>query len=289
LRKIKRLQQHALVEDNVMLTTTDSATDHVSRNIAWLARSGYAARGVVYLIIGAFALLAAVGSAKTVDSEGAIRHLLTQPYGEILLWIMVVGLVAFVTWRLTQAITDPEGHGRDAKALLIRAGLIGSAVTYGLLTFFTLGLLNSDLTSANSDGDFLSGLLSWQYSNYLVYLVALVPLGVGIAHIIKGWKAKFEKYFQTSAQVMRWVRPISRAGLIARGVALLVVAGMLFTGGTRYKPTSPPGLEDALNALLNLPLGAFWLSLVGLGLIAFALYSLAEALWRRIDMPAVFD
>lgn len=274
-----------------MHTHAAHAKGDVSTGIVWLARSGYAARGVVYLIVGAFAFLAGIGSGDTVGTKGAIQQLLGQPFGATLLWIMIVGLVAYVAWRLTQAISDPEGHGTDAKGLLIRAGLIGSAVAYTLLTLFTLGLLGSsigDSSGGGGGGDFLSGLLGWKYSNYLVYVVALVPLGVGIAHIIKGWKAKFEKYFYAGEHIMRWVRPISRAGLVARGVAFLIVAGMLFSGGARYEPTDPPGLEDALNALQSLPFGAFWLSLVGLGLVAFAAYSFSEAIWRRIDMPAVF-
>lgn len=277
-----------------MNPTAAQAKGEVGRGITWLARSGYAARGVVYLIVGIFAFMAGIGSGRTVGTKGAIQQLLGQPFGQTLLWIMVVGLVAYVAWRLTQAITDPEGHGTDAKGLLIRAGLVGSAITYSLLALFTLGLLGSSIGDSASGGsggsganDFLSGLLGWKYSKYLVYAVALIPLGVGIAHIIKGWKAKFEKYFYASRDVMRWVRPISRTGLIARGVAFLIVAGMLFSGGTRYEPTNPPSLEDALNALQSLPFGAFWLSLVGLGLVAFALYSVAEAVWRRIDTAAV--
>lgn len=278
-----------------MHTTAAHAKGEVGRGITWLARSGYAARGVVYIIVGAFAFMAGIGSGETVGTKGAIQQLLSQPFGTVLLWIMVVGLLAYAAWRITQAITDPEGHGTEAKGLVIRAGLVGGAITYSLLALFTLGLLGTSIGESSGGGnggsggggDFLSGLLGWKYSNYLVYAVALIPLGVGIAHIIKGWKAKFEKYFYASEDVMRWVRPISRAGLIARGIAFLIVAGMLFSGGTRYEPTDPPGLEDALNALQSLPFGAFWLSIVGLGLVAFALYSISEAIWRRIDTAAV--
>lgn len=261
----------------------------LTRGIVWLARSGYAARGLVYLIIGYFALLAARGSGETLGTEGAIKKLLGQPFGESLLWILLVGLLAYAAWRLAQAIKDPEEHGSDAKGLLIRAALVGSAVAYVLLALFTLGLLGatSGDSGGGSNGDFLSGMLGWQYAKYLVYLVALIPLIVGIAHIYKGWKAKFEKYFNASADVMRWVTPISRVGLIARGIAFLIVAGMLFSGGARYDATNPPGIEQALDALLTLPFGTFWLALVGLGLMAFAIYSFAEAIWRRIDMAAV--
>ena len=268
----------------------------VTQGMIWLARSGYAARGLVFLIIGYFALLAARGSGDTVGTEGAIKKLLGQPWGTTLLWLLLIGLLAYAAWRLTQAIKDPEGHGSDAKGLLIRAGLVGGAVAYILLALFTLGLLGASPVdsggSGGSDGgsgggDFLSSMLGWEYSNYLIYLVALIPLGVGLAHIYKGWKAKFEKYFEASPDVMRWVRPVSRFGLIARGIAFLVVAGMLFTGGARYEATDPPGIEEALDALLTLPFGTFWLSVVALGLIAFACYSFAEAIWRRIDMAEV--
>jgi len=269
-----------------------SHKSELTRGIVWLARSGYAARGVVFIIIGFFALLAARGSGETLGTEGAIQKLLGQPFGTSLLWILLVGLLAYAAWRLAQAIKDPEEHGTDAKGLLIRAGLVGSAVAYVLLALFTLSLLGaapggSGGEGGSDNGDFLSGMLGWQYAKYLVYLVALIPLGVGLAHIYKGWKAKFEKYFKASPDVMRWVTPISRVGLIARGVAFLVVAGMLFSGGARYDATNPPGIEKALDALLTLPFGTFWLGLVGLGLMAFAIYSFAEAIWRRIDMAAV--
>ncbi len=275
-----------------MRQTSASPRRQVTRGMELLARSGYAARGVVYLIIGYFAFTAAFsGGGETIGTRGALLELLENPFGTTLLWIMVVGMGAYIAWRLVQAIADPEGHGSSAKGLLIRAGLIGGAIAYGALVLFTLGLLGASPggsgNGSNGGGDFLSSLLGWQYSNYLVYLIALVPLGVGIAHLIKGWKAKFEKYLKAPPQTMRWVRPVSRVGLIARGVAFFIVAGLLFAGGARYKATEPPGLEEALEALQNLPYGMLWLSLIGLGLIAFAVYSFAEARWRRIDVAAV--
>lgn len=273
-----------------MQKMSGGASAEINRGMVWLARSGYAARGVAYLIIGIFALLAARGSGETVGTEGAVEQLLRQPFGETLLWIMLTGLCAYVLWRLAQAVKDPEGHGRGPKGLAIRAGLVGSAAAYSLLALFTLSLLDVAPNAGGngqSDGDLLSGLLGWRYSNVLIYVIAVVPMAVGSAHLIKGWKAKFERYFQASPRAMAWIRPISRVGLIARGIVFLVLAALLVSGGARYQPTDPPGLEDALRALQELPFGMWWLGLVGFGLVAFALYSFAEAIWRRIDVAAV--
>ena len=59
-----------------------------SKNFKTLARMGYGARGVVYLMIGGLALLTAFGEGgKTTDSRGAITEIMQQPFGEILLTI----------------------------------------------------------------------------------------------------------------------------------------------------------------------------------------------------------
>lgn len=270
---------------------------NVTHGVVLLARSGYAARGVVYVIIGIFAFTAALGSGRTLDSKGAVEQLLSQPFGTALLWLLVIGLLAHVAWRLTQGIGDTDRHGTDGKGLLVRAGLIGSGITNLLLALFALGVLGTDLASltggsggaggaggTGGNGDFLSRFLGWRNSNLVIYLLALIPLGVGVAHLIKAWRGNFERYFQCDERKMRLIMPVSRIGLVARGSVFLIISVLLLIGGNRYEPTDPPGLKEALQALQGLPLGWLLLGAVGLGLLAFALYSFAQALWRRIDL-----
>jgi len=54
--------------------------------LALMARVGYAARGVVYLVIGGVALSAAIGSGtRTVGNKGVAIALLREPSGRVLL------------------------------------------------------------------------------------------------------------------------------------------------------------------------------------------------------------
>lgn len=253
-----------------------------------LARGGYAARGMLYLVIGVFALLAAQDSTKPKDSHKSLEALLSQPFGYFLVGLVVAGLLAFAAWRVLQATRDVDHHGKDLKGLIIRAGLFAGGLVNGALAFFALGLLMSGMGSSGNSGgqttDWLAHLLSWKHSNVLVYLVALIPLGVGIAHIIKGWKASFEKYFEADEDVMRYVRPVSRFGLIARGVVFIEIAMLLAVSGSAYQAMNPPGMKEALDALQNLPAGWLILMVMAFGLIAFSVYSFSEAFWRKINM-----
>jgi hypothetical protein len=98
-----------------------------------LARGGYAARGIVYLIIGGFAVFSAFGRSETQGSEGALASILASPFGAALLLIVGLGLVAFAGWSVVQALRDTDNHGSGAKGWAIRAGLVGAAVSYGAL------------------------------------------------------------------------------------------------------------------------------------------------------------
>ncbi|WP_163010264.1 DUF1206 domain-containing protein, partial [Pseudomonas viridiflava] len=101
------------------------------RSLVMLARGGYAARGVVYLIIGLFAVLAAQGSSQPADSHSSLEALLSQPFGNVLVGIVVVGLLAFAAWRVLQATRDVDHHGSELKGLVIRGGLLVGGFTYG--------------------------------------------------------------------------------------------------------------------------------------------------------------
>lgn len=253
-----------------------------------LARAGYAARGELYLIIGVFALLAAKDSTTPKDSHKSLEALLSQPFGYFLVGLVVAGLLVFAAWRFLQATRDVDHHGKNFKGLIIRAGLFAGGVVNGALALFALGLLVSGMVSSGNSGgqtkDWLAHLLSWEHSNLLVYLIALIPLGVGIAHIIKGWKASFAKYFEADEDVMRYVRPVSQFGLIARGVVFIEIALLLAVSGSAYEAMDPPGMKEALDAFQNLPAGWLVLMVMAFGLIAFSVYSFSEAFWRRINM-----
>ncbi|MYZ47776.1 DUF1206 domain-containing protein [Propylenella binzhouense] len=258
----------------------------IESGVEILARAGYAARGVVYLIVGFFAALAAFGRSEAKGTEGALAAVLGAPFGTALVWMLAIGLAGYAAWRLIQAVNDPDRHGTDAKGLVIRAGLLGSGLLNLALAFFALGLVStwgSDGGGGDPTGGWLAAIPGAGFRWMFVWGAAAILAGTAAALIWKGATAGFEKYMRIPPDAAPWLRPLSRAGLIARGAVFLVLAGLAVRGGFAYDPADRPGLQDALKAVQGYTLGWLLLLAIGLGLAAFAAYSFAEALYRRID------
>ncbi len=263
-----------------------------NRRLALLAHSGYAARGVVYLIVGGLAVLAACGKGgQTTDTRGALTTLLTQPFGKVLLGTVALGLIGYALWRVVQALADVDHHGTGPKGLAIRAGLLVSAATHTLLAVFALSLIFGWGSSMGDSGggsgaqNWTAWLLQQPFGRWLVGLVGLAIVGAGVAHMIKGYRARFKKYLQMGPATLERVSPVCRFGLIARGVVFLIIGGFLIVAAVEFNSAEARGLQGALRTLQQQPYGWILLGIVALGLVAFGVYSLIEAWYRRIDAP----
>lgn len=252
-----------------------------------LARTGYFSRGIVYTIIGLFAVLAAFGSGENKDSKGALQTLLGQPFGTVLIAALIVGLASYAVWRLFQSVMDPDDHGARPRGLAVRAGLFASAVTYTFLAIYALSLVAfSGAGGGEGGGASPARIMAGFVGSRPVSLgLAVIFAGVAIAHWVKAWKRKYAEHLNASDAVMIYVHPISIAGLTARGTVFAILAVMLvFRGLTAEDGSGTPGIKEAMEFVRDLPFGTVLLAAMGAGVIMFAAYSFAEAIWREINI-----
>ena len=93
-------------------------------------RVGLVAYGLVHLMIAWLALQLAFGDKSgSASSTGALHALAKQPFGEVLIWLVAIGMFILVAWRLLEATL---GHREvdGAKRLRKRLASFGKAVIY---------------------------------------------------------------------------------------------------------------------------------------------------------------
>ena len=254
-----------------------------------LARCGYAARGLVYTLIGILALQAAVGSGgKTTDTQGVLLEIAHQPLGGVVLFLLGVGLGGYALWRLVSAIWDSESKGRDAKAVLQRIGYGLSGLAYaGLaLSAFKIAWKTRTRGGDSTYYDWTARVLAQPMGQWLIGLVGLIVIGYAISSLYKAYSAKFREYLKAGSMSrieMIWVTRAGRAGYAARGVVFTIIGWFFIQAALKSDAKETGGLAKALSTLAQQPHGLWLLGVVAVGLISYGLYGFCEAYYRRVD------
>jgi hypothetical protein len=256
-----------------------------------MARAGYGARGVVFLMVAALALFSGFAGAEP-DTNSALETLLQQPFGRIWIGLIGLGLAGFVIWRLAQSLANADGQDDDAKGYAIRAALFGSAITYaGLAMTSILMALQMSNGSGGSGGE--EGIAAWVMSQpFGRYLAGIIGIGFiigGIVTAMKGIKRSFGRYLELDAKKNSPAVLISIYGLVARGVVFGIIGVLFLYAAFNVDPEQAGGMAEAMAWLRELPFGGIIYVVVAVGLAAFGIYNFVEARYRRIQAPEASD
>jgi hypothetical protein len=257
---------------------SDSPTAHA------LARAGLTARGVIYLLIGAVAVLVALGrSTREADQQGAIQLLASKPYGLVSLWLLGIGFLAYALWRLSEAAFGVSGEGNGAGP---RLKSLGRAVVYAgfaVLTFKTIA--GAGGSQSRQQQDITAKVMQHAAGQWLVGIVGLIVVIGGLVLVTEGFRRKFMKYLQTSQmspRTRRIVRLLGTVGTIARGLVFALAGAGVVEAAITHKASESGGIDKALLTLRNQPFGEILMLIAALGLLVFGIYGLCEARWRKV-------
>lgn len=255
-----------------------------------LARFGYAARGVVYAVIGLLAIQAAFGGrgqsvGQQATPEGAIQRIAEQ--SRLLLGLMAVGLLGYALWRFVQASLDPENRGTDAKGMAQRGMMLASGLIYTGLALTALRIVSGSGGQHAGGGSqaVTAGVMDKPFGRWLVVLAGIAVVISGAYQLYESWTKKFRnrlKLEEMDPGEERLATRTGQVGLASRGIAFLLMGWFLIQAGLRYDASQARGLGGALEALARQPYGPWLLGSVALGLIAYGAYSFLQARYRKI-------
>ena len=250
-----------------------------------LGRLGYAAKGIVYIVIGLLATGGALGvGGRSTDTRGALQTIGEKPFGKIALVIVMIGLFGYAAWRLTSAATDAERRGDAPSSIAMRIADAGRGLAYGSLGVWTLRYLTSDASrSGNQTRGWTDRVLELPAGRWIVIAIGLGIIAYAGYQCYRAATGSFLRrldFSSSSATAKRWVERSGRFGIAARAVVFGIIGVLLVRAGWTYDPSKAGGIRESLNVLAVQPMGRLLFGVVAVGLIAFGVFELATARYR---------
>ncbi|MDJ1114723.1 DUF1206 domain-containing protein [Microbacterium dauci] len=255
-----------------------------STAVRTLARVGFAASGIVHILIGIIAVSVATGGSggDNADQSGALARLSEVPGGVFLLWAAAISLAALGVWHVLDAFLDRTASGRDRVSHIVKN--VGKGVVYltlaGTCTVFATG---GSASSSGSTKSLTAQLLAAPGGVLAVAGIGLVMLGIAGYLVFKGATRRFERDLRMpSGAAAKGVRVLGTVGYIARGLALAAVGVLFLVGAITHDPDRSTGLDGALRSFADLPFGKIILILIGAGWMAYGVYAFVRARLARL-------
>jgi hypothetical protein len=256
-----------------------------------LGRLGHGVHGVLYVIVGLLAVQAALGiGGAATDPEGVLLWIVEASFGELLLGVIGIGLVGYGLWRFVQTVWDTEAKGTTPGGLLARAGFAGSGIVHLGLGFSALqlsigirGIGDHDAVQENT-----AKLLSAPFGQQLVLVAGLVVLGVAVGQAYCACRAEFRESLminQIPSALESSLVALGRVGYAARALMFLLIGSFLILAARDGDSGEARGFGAALASLAELPYGSWLMLLAGLGLLAYGIFELGQARYRRTVLP----
>ncbi|MER5518621.1 DUF1206 domain-containing protein [Streptomyces sp. NPDC002763] len=260
-----------------------------SKAIAAAARAGFVARGVIYALIGVLSLrIAFSGGGEQADRGGAIAEIAQKPFGTVLLWLLGIALAGMALWRLSEAAfgqAGPDG-GKPGK----RAMAAGRSVFYGFVAYSVLSYAAGDKNSGSGSSDknsqdVTAKALDWPGGQWIVGVVGAAVTAAGLWIAVRAVLRKFEKHLRMSEVSQKTRKVVSFFGVFggtARGVVFATAGCFAIAAAVQHKPGRAKGMDDTLRTFADTPAGPWLLALIAVGLMAFGVFSWANARWRDV-------
>ena len=252
-----------------------------------LARLGYASKAVIYGIVGVFAILAITNrGGRITDTSGALRVVMTQPFGRGLLLVLAIGLCGYAAWRLLDALMDPDRDGTSPAGLVTRIGNAVRGVVYGALGLEAFRMVRGLGGSSGDPAELLSArILQVPLGEVVVGIAGVIAAAYGVSEVVQGISGRHDSKVDWSPiprRIRRAVQRISRFGVAVRGGLIVTLGVYLVRAALSQDPNQAAGPRESMLRLGGVFEGRWFLALIAAGVIAYAVDQAVHARCRRI-------
>jgi len=256
--------------------------------LRWVGHSGYVAEGVVYALIGAFALAAALEPSRPNGPWGAFAKLAAAPFGDAMLALLALGLAAFVMWQLVLGILDPA-HRRDRRTIkrrAVRLGCLMNGALHGVLVGEAAWRLLGFGAVAGAGGSqaiWTGRVMALPFGRWMI---AATGAGIALFGIFQLYRAasrnRTAQVDLTHTRLRGLIIAFGIFGYLARGVLFGLIGAILIDAARRYDTANATGIAGALSALKRQEYGHWLLGAVAAGLISHGVFQIIKEPYRNL-------
>jgi Domain of Unknown Function (DUF1206) len=282
-------------------TFTDETGSHKVEEIAQrhpsivtAARLGWAAKGVVYTVLGVLAFQIArqglggdpASGRDEASQTGAVAEIADTSFGVLALWLVAVGLALYVVWRVISILLPAENR---AGTWVTRAGYLVSAVVYSVLAWVALSFARQTRTASGGEDAKVErltrDLMEMSGGRLLVGAIGIIVIGVGLYFGLKGLRASFRDELEPGG-----VGPISsegivtlgRVGWVGRGIVMVLVGWFVTRAAIEFRPDEAQGIDGALRQVTGSTIGALLVGLAAVALVVYGVFCVISARRARL-------
>jgi uncharacterized protein DUF1206 len=254
------------------------------------ARLGHVAMGIVYVVVGFTALIAAFDRRlQPTGAEGALYALRASALGKAAVAGIAVGLVADSVWQGVRAVFDSDrvGNGVTGVAQRVAAAVTGLLHLGLAIAAMRLLVATSPPTLDATANSWLVRILALGPGPWLVGFAGAVTLGVAasVLYIAVTPEMLTRLNLEAMPRTLRVATALlARVGYLARGAVYAIIGGLLLLSALHHHAAEPGTMGGALRTVRYERHGTSFLALLGVGFIANGTVELVRARHRTIRL-----
>ena len=256
----------------------------MKKSLKTTAIIGFISKGFIYLVIGLLSLLAALNmGGESSGTNQALEFLKKQPFGQVLLLVLGLGLLCYSFWMFVRCFKNPENISNDRNGKMMRFGIFTTGLVYTFLAFLTFYHLFTYVPEGSSGS---------RYINLLgPSLVSLLFIGIGvvlaiqaivlIVGVLKG--GLLDQYNLEGRKGSYIMRLVGQFGFFSRAFIVGIIAYFFLRAGVYTGNHEIKGIQDAFSFLDQSQFGKVLMIINSVGFVSYGLFFIFLSRYRTFD------
>lgn len=259
--------------------------------IHYLPVYGCFSTGLIYVAIGVIAILSFLRIKHGGADEGSLLAFLNDfLMGKVVVWIILLGMLSYVTWRIYESVKDPYNYGKGLRGMGRRTGIALSSIADAFIAYAAIRVLLG-VGDTREDGqpyeqrEMVAGIIQENGGEWLIIslgvIIGLTAIVQFIYGVTRGYKerlgiAHFNKEKKEVIHLFAWI------GYSARGIILGIIGFFFVKAGVLEEARHVVNTDKAFDFIGD-HVGLLPFIVVAIGTICYGIFMFALGITYEID------